>query len=96
MENQPTTVIIRKIIVVQDDWGRILGKTLGAVEARVASYKTLITEAYKAGDGELVTLFKGIKKEEEKVLKALRWEKTCWNAGVWEWYFMNPVGGKIQ
>lgn len=89
-------VLIRKTIIVRDDWGKVLGKAIAAAESRVASYKKLTAEAYKSGNQELVPVFKKIKQEEEKHLKSLRWEKTCWNHGCWEWYFMNPEGGKIQ
>lgn len=89
------SVIIHKIIPVYDDWGRVLGKIIGASEARVASYKKLVQEAYKKGDRELVEMFKEIQHDEEQWLKRRRWEKTCWNADVWGWYFMNPEGGKI-
>lgn len=89
-------VKIRRTIVVQDDWGPILGKLIAASEARVTSFKKMTQEAYKAGNRELIPLFKEMKKSEEKLLKSRRWEKTCWNARVWEWYFRNPVGGKIQ
>lgn len=78
-----------------EEWGKTLSKMIGATEARVASYKKLVGEAYKKNDRELVELFKGFRQEEEKWLKSLRWEKTCLNAGVWEWYFQNPEGGKL-
>lgn len=86
------SVVIRKIIVVHDDWGRVLGKMIGATEARVASYKKLVGQSYKEGDRESVELFKEIQHDEERWLKRLRWEKSCWNADVWGWYFMSPEG----
>lgn len=78
-----------------EDWSRALSKMIGATEARVASYKKLVGEAYKQSDRELIELFKGFRQDEEKWLKKLRWEKTCLNAGVWEWCFRNPEGGQL-
>lgn len=79
----------------QEDWGKALGKIIAASEARVASYKKLVQEAYKKGDRELVDLFKEYQHDEERCLRRRRWEKTCWNHDVWGWYFMDPEGGKI-
>jgi hypothetical protein len=67
-----------------------------ATEGRVAYYKKAVGQAYKDKDQELVTLLKDIRKDEEKWLKSLRWEKTCWNHSMWEWYFTQPEGGKFQ
>jgi len=66
-----------------EDWGKTLSRYIAASEARVASYKKLVGQAYKNKDQELVTLFKDCRKEEEKWLKALRAEKTDWNARCW-------------
>jgi len=85
-------VVIHRIIPVYDDWGRVLGKMIAASEGRVASYKKLVGEAYKQGDRELVETFKECQHDEERNLKKLRWEKTCWNANCWGWYFMSPEG----
>lgn len=70
------------------DWGKQLSKFIAASEARVASYKKLVQQAYKAGDRELVDLFKSFQKDEEKYLKRRRLEKRYWNEDVWGWYFM--------
>lgn len=69
------------------DWPNKLGKIIGRTEQRVASYKKLVGEAYKNNDKDLVFEFKKLRQDEEKFLKKLRHEKTCMNAGVWEWYF---------
>lgn len=66
-----------------EDWGKCLSRFITNTEARVASYKKLVGQAYKNGDQELVTLFKEFRKEEERWLKSLRMEKTDWNAGMW-------------
>lgn len=79
--DRSTAVVIHPIRTVYDDWGRVLGKMIGACEARVASYKKLVQEAYKKGDRELVELFKESQHDEEKWLKRWREEKTRWNAG---------------
>lgn len=68
-----------------EDWGRTLGRFISNTEARVASYKKLVQEAYKAGDRELIDLFKSFEKDEEKALKRLRKEKTAWNEGSYLW-----------
>jgi len=65
------------------DWGKQLQRIIAATEARVANYKQLTQNAYKAGDQELVAIFKPLKKDEEKWLKARREEKTSWNQGLW-------------
>lgn len=67
----------------EEDWGRELGRMIGRAEARVASYKKLVSQAWKNGDDGLKSLFKAIRQAEEKSLKALRQEKTDWNAGMW-------------
>lgn len=33
-----------------EEWGKTLSKMIGATEARVASYKKLVGEAYKKND----------------------------------------------
>lgn len=63
------------------EWGAVLGKMIGRTEARVANYKGLVTAAYKAGDRELVDLFKEFEHDELKFLKRLREEKRRWNDG---------------
>lgn len=65
--------------LVGEAWGATLGKMIGRTEQRVGIYKKLVNDAYKAGDGELVDLFKAAQKDEEKFLKKLRQEKTEWN-----------------
>lgn len=78
-----------------DEWGKTLSKMIGATETRIASYKKLVGDAYRVGDREMVEVCKGFRQDEEKWLKRLRWEKTCLNAGVWEWCLENPEGGKL-
>lgn len=68
-----------------EDWGRALGKMISRTEQRVASYQKLVQTAYKAGDRELIDLFKASEKDEEKFLKRLRKEKTAWNEGSYLW-----------
>lgn len=79
-----------------EEWGKALSKMILATEGRIASYKKLVEAAYKAGDREMVEMIKGFRQDEEKWVKRLRWEKTCLNAGVWEWCLENPEGGKLQ
>lgn len=74
--------------MTEADWGKQLSKFIAAAEARVASYKKLVQQAYKEGDRELVDLFKSFQKDEEKYLKRRRLEKRYWNEDVWGWYFM--------
>jgi len=62
-------------------WGYVLGKMIGRTEARVASYKALVTDSYKKGDRELIDLFKEFEHDELKFLKRLREEKRRWNDG---------------
>lgn len=76
-------------MVEAEDWGKVLGKMIGRTEARVASYKKLVGEAYRANDRDLVDFFKSCQKDEEKFLKRLRKEKTYWNEGVWGWILMD-------
>lgn len=54
---------------------------IGRTEARVASYKALVTDSYKKGDRELIDLFKEFEHDELKFLKRLREEKRRWNDG---------------
>jgi hypothetical protein len=63
------------------EWGLVVGKMIGRTEARVASYKGLVTDAYKNKDRELVDLFKAYEHDELKFLKRLRDEKRRWNEG---------------
>ena len=96
MANLNKTVVVRKTIVVYDPWPKVLGRMIHATEQRVAYYKKAVGQAYKNKDQELVTMFKEFRKDEEKHVKRLRWEKTCWNYGTWEWAMVQPEGGKIQ
>lgn len=68
---------------VTDDWGKELSRLITGSEARVASYKKLVGQAYKNKDRVLVSLFKACKQAEEKKLKRLRQEKQDWNVGLW-------------
>lgn len=73
--------------ILGEEWGRTLGKMIGQTEARVASYKKLVQDAYKVGDREFVDLFKESQHDEERFLKKLRYEKTAWNESVpWSSY----------
>ena len=66
-----------------EDWGKTLSRIITASEARVAHYKKLVGESYRSGDRGLVPLFKALRQAEEKYLKAMRLEKTNYNAGLW-------------
>lgn len=70
---------------MDQEWGNALGKMIARTEKRVSSYKKLVGEAYKAQERDLVDLFKGFQKDEERFLKRLRKEKTYWNEDVWTW-----------
>ena len=72
-------------ILMGEDWGQVLGQMIARTEGRVTSWKQRVQQAYKAGDRDLVDLFKECQHDEERFLKRLRKEKTCWNDGAWEW-----------
>jgi N-acetylglucosamine kinase-like BadF-type ATPase len=65
------------------DWGRMLGSMISATETRVAQYRRLVQEAYRAGDRDTIAMLKPIAQDEAAWLKRLRAEKTAWNDGTW-------------